>query len=107
MSTDPQVRSRASQVTAGVFLIGLALLFLLNISIWPAMMFVLAIALLASEYFDDNRFDPNSQRVRSAVVVAIIGAVFLIDFDWGTLWPLILIAAGAYMLFGDRLRLRQ
>lgn len=100
------LRSRGSQVGAGIFLIGLALLFLLNITIWPYIMFVIAVSLLANEYVEHNEIDFKSSRVVGAAVVAIIGLFGLVDFnfDWGRIWPIFLIGAGLFMLFGKQRR---
>ncbi|MBZ0294847.1 MAG: hypothetical protein K8L99_19960 [Anaerolineae bacterium] len=99
-------RQRASQTSTAVFLIGLGLLFLLNLDIWPYIMFVIAIALLASEYFDDGHIDTRSSKFVGAVVVAIVGLLALVNLSiaWGSIWPFILIAVGVYLLYGDRLR---
>jgi hypothetical protein len=98
------LKSRASQVGSGIFLIGLALLFILKIDIWPYIMFVIAISLLANEYTETNTIDFKSSRVVSAAVVAIIGLFFVADVDWGNIWPIFLIIAGLGLLFGNRLR---
>jgi hypothetical protein len=100
MSAD--LNKRGSQVGAGIFLIGLALLFLLNIGIWPYIMFVIAVSLLANEYTEHSAIDFKSSRVVGAAVVTIIGLFGLVDFnfDWGRIWPIFLIIAGLAMLFG-------
>ncbi len=100
MSSD--LNKRGSQVSGGIFLIGLALLFLLNISIWPSIMFVIAISLLANEYTEHNTIDFKSSRVVAAAVITIVGIFGLVDFnfDWGRIWPIFLIIAGLAMLFG-------
>lgn len=97
---------RSSQVGTGIFLIGLALIFLLNLQFWPFIMFVIAAALLVTEYYDAGRLDMRDNRVITAAVVIIIGLIGFVDIniDWGTLWPLLLIVVGVWLLFGDRIR---
>lgn len=99
-------KQRATQTSTAVFLIGLGLLFLLNIGVWPYIMFVIALSLLASEYFDDGHIDTRSSKFIGAAVVAIIGLLALLNLSiaWGGIWPFILIAVGVYLLYGDRLR---
>jgi O-antigen/teichoic acid export membrane protein len=104
MSAD--LNKRGSQVGAGIFLIGLALLFLLNIAIWPYIMFVIAVSLVAHEYTEHNTIDFKNSRMVGAAIIAIIGLLGLVDFnfDWGRIWPLFLIGAGLFILFGKQVR---
>jgi hypothetical protein len=97
-------KERSDQVFGGVFLIGLAVLFLTSYW-WPGIMFVLGIALLARTYAEGQSLTSN---LGPWVLIGIglvfaLGRVFAFigDVNW---WPLLLIALGAYMLFGDRLR---
>lgn len=99
------IQERSSQVGTGVFLIGLAALFLLpGASIWPHIMFVVAASLLATEYSEFNRIEWGSQRVRGAAVCAFIGLVFGTDLNLNlsSVWPVILIIIGLVMIFGNR-----
>jgi len=97
---------RSNQVFGGVFLIGLAILFLTGFW-WPGIMFVIGAAILARTYSEGK--DWKHPDARGGLVVIIIGAVFGLDlfsFLAGGVVPIILIAIGAYLLFGDRLGLR-
>lgn len=96
----------SSQVATGIFLIGLALLFLFNLSVWPLIMFVIAAALLGAEYAYDGTLNPRDSRVIAAIIVAVIGLINIIDLNinWGSLWPIVLILVGLYVLFGDRIK---
>jgi hypothetical protein len=99
------MQSRTSQVGTGVFLIGLAALFLLpGAQIWPHIMFVIAASMLASEYTEYQTFDFRSQRVRSAAICVIIGLIFTtnLNINLTSVWPVVLIIIGVYMLFGNR-----
>ena len=94
------------QTFSGVLLIGLALLFLTGYW-WPGIMFVLGIAMLARTIRDGLPWSTN----RNALVVLGIGGLFAVwdVFDssllgGGRLWPVILILAGVYLLFGQNIR---
>lgn len=97
---------RSSQVATGIFLIGLALIFLFNLSVWPLIMFVIAAALLGAEYVRDGTLKLGNSRVIAAIIVAAIGLINLVDLNinWGSLWPIVLILVGLYLLFGDRIK---
>ena len=100
-------KQKASQTSTAVFLIGLGLVFLLNLGVWPFIMFVIAAALMASEYFDDGHIDTRSSKSIGAAVCVVIGVLGLVNLNiaWGGIWPIILILVGVYLLFGDRIRL--
>ncbi|MCL4251621.1 MAG: hypothetical protein KJ065_25950 [Anaerolineae bacterium] len=95
-------KDRADQIFGGVFLIGLALLFFTG-NWWPGIMFVIGIAMLARTYAEGKPLTSNG----GAWVTLAIGAVFALgdvfqflgDIPW---WPLILIALGLFLLFGQR-----
>jgi len=97
---------RASQAGTGTFLIGLALIFLFDLGVWPWIMFVIAASLLVTEYFEDGTLKPSDNRVIGAIVTGGIGLFGLIDLniDWGMIWPVILIGVGLFLLFGDQIR---
>jgi hypothetical protein len=89
------------QTFAGVFLIGLALLFITGYW-WPGILFVIGIAMVVRTVRDGGQWQDD----RSAVGLLAIGAVFAvldllgnIDLS-GAFWPIILIAIGVYLLFG-------
>lgn len=93
---------RANEIFGGAFLIGLAVLFLINWW-WPGIMYVIGVALIARAVAQGKNWTDE----RGGLVCLAIGVVFtLIDvlhvftFNW---WPLILIVLGLYLLFGNRL----
>ncbi len=94
---------QAEQVTAGVILVGVGILFLTN-SFFPGIFLVVALALVARSLAEGKSWFDN----RGALILVALWALFSFgnvfswfNFNW---WPLLLIARGAYMLFGDRLR---
>ncbi|MEO8395506.1 MAG: hypothetical protein ABI700_21105 [Chloroflexota bacterium] len=91
---------RSNEVFGGTFLIGLAILFLINWW-WPGIMFVIGIALIARTVAEGR----NWMSERGGLVCIGIGVFFtllkILSFTFN-LWPLILIAIGVYMLFGNR-----
>ncbi|MGQ9889892.1 MAG: hypothetical protein ACUVSX_15610 [Aggregatilineales bacterium] len=97
---------RSSQVATGIFLIGLALIFLFNLSVWPLIMFVIAAALLGAEYVHSGTLKLGGNRVIAALIIVAIGLVNLVslNINWGSLWPIVLILIGLYVLFGDRIK---
>ena len=95
-------KERTDQVFGGVFLIGLAVLFFTGYW-WPGIMFVIGVAMLARTYTEGKTLGSNGG---AWIMIAIgvffaLGNVFEIlgDISW---WPLILIALGLYLLFGQR-----
>ncbi len=98
---------RSNQIFGGVFLMGLALLFIIPNFWWPGIMFVIGAAILARTYSEGK--DWRHPDARGGLVVIAIGLIFGLDlfsFLTGSLVPVILILIGAYLLFGDRLGLR-
>jgi hypothetical protein len=92
---------RANDIFGGTFLIGLAVLFLINWW-WPGIMYVIGIALIVRAVAQGRNWTDE----RGGLVILGIGVVFtLIDvlnifsFNW---WPLVLILLGIYLLFGSR-----
>jgi phage shock protein PspC (stress-responsive transcriptional regulator) len=58
------------------------------------------------QYQDQNSESSNNRRKLFAVIMILIGSIFLVDIwipdlYWEKYWPLILIAAGVLMLKGD------
>lgn len=93
----------AQQVTAGVMLIGVGILFLTN-SFFPGIFLVGALALAARSLAEGKSWFDNRGTLILLVLWALGafgGGFSWFNFNW---WPLLLIALGAYMLFGDRLR---
>lgn len=92
---------RANEVFGGTFLIGLAVLFLINWW-WPGIMFVIGIALMVRAVAQGRAWSDE----RGGLVVLAIGVVFTVidvlkvfSFNW---WPIVLILIGLYLLFGNR-----
>jgi hypothetical protein len=92
------------QTFAGVFFIGLAVLFLTNFW-WPGILFVVGAAMLARTINEGRAWSSD----RNALVVLGIGAFFMVtrvlnaSFLGANLWPILLIGAGVYLLyFKDR-----
>jgi hypothetical protein len=99
-------KSSNDQTFAGVFLIGLAILFITGWW-WPGIMFVLGIAGIVRAVRDGRAWNDD----RGPLVLLGIGVVFAvldvfgsIRINFGGLWPVILIAIGLYLLFGKNLR---
>ncbi len=98
-------RTSNDQTFAGVFLIGLAVLFITGFW-WPGILFVIGIAMLVRTVNEGGRWQDD----RSAIGLLAIGVVFTVldIFDTinlsGAFWPIILIAVGVYLLWGKNLR---
>ena len=91
---------RSNEIFGGTFLIGLAVLFLINWW-WPGIMFVIGIAFIARAVAEGR----NWMDERNGLICIGIGVFFValnllsVAINW---WPLILIAIGAYLLLGSR-----
>ncbi|MFO7321039.1 MAG: hypothetical protein DIU68_004875 [Chloroflexota bacterium] len=104
-----QKRRSSDQVFMGVFLIGLAVLFLSSYW-WPGIMFVIGLAMIARTVSEGREWNSD----RNALIVLGIGVLFAAwDFvggalriDMDVMLPLALIVVGLYLLFRDRLRSR-
>jgi hypothetical protein len=97
-------KQQSDQTFGGIMLIGLAVLFLTGYW-WPGIMFVIGAAMIARTVSEGGDWLSN----RNALIVIGIGVVFAVMdvfhfLSGNLLWPLLLIAGGAYLLFGDRLR---
>lgn len=102
-----------SRVAAAVVLIGLGVLFLLqqngvirmDFPWWSLFIIVPGLALLASGIRDYMRAGYLSNQARSQIMggtmATLVGAIFLLDLDWGKVWPLFLIVPGVFMLLGQ------
>ena len=96
-----QRTSKNDQTFAGVFLIGMAILFLTGWW-WPGILFVIGVAMAVRAVNEGRSWTDD----RNALVMLGLGVVFLLlDFlgDFGSIWPFMLIAVGAYLLFGKNL----
>lgn len=97
-------KENADQISGGVFLVGLGLLFLTGWW-WPGIMFVIGASIIARTVAEGQRW----QDATAAFWVIGIGVVFSIpnlfgSINWGMLWPLLLIGIGLFMLFGGKFR---
>jgi hypothetical protein len=90
-------KERADQISGGVFLIGLAILFLPNgIGFWPGILFVIGASSLARGMAEGQAW----YSVQGALWMFGIGFLFLFGFNLAIL----LIIMGLTMLFGWRFR---
>jgi hypothetical protein len=87
---EPATRKRADQIGGGVFLIGLAVLFMTG-NFFPGILIVIGLAGLASEAAKGKRWQSSG-----ALVIVGIGLVFTFGFSL----PLLLIIAGIALLMG-------
>lgn len=94
-------KQRSEQIFGGSFLIGLAILFITGYW-WPGIMFVIGISMIIRSVSEGQSWSAD----RNALIVLVIGVVFALPIFGGNWLPLLLIALGAYMLFGERLGLR-
>lgn len=85
------------RAAGGIFLIGLALLFITRFW-WPGIMFVIAATIFARTLAEGKSW----QSATGAWFFMIIGLVFWLPINLGDLWPLILVGIGLFMLFGKR-----
>ena len=97
------IDKRGNEVFGGVFLIGLAVLFLFGWW-WPGILFVLGVALVARTTAEGKPWTEE----RGGLAVLAIGVLFMLtdvldifSFNW---LPILLIGVGLYLLFGNRLR---
>lgn len=84
-------KKRAEQVAGGVFLIGLATLFMTGLW-WPGILFVIGASSIARGVAEGRDW----YSVPGGLWMIGLGLVFLFGFSW----PLILILIGVSMLFG-------
>ena len=101
--SDKSNKQHAEQVSGGVFLIGLALLFLLDFW-WPGIMFVIGASIIARTLAEGKEWT----KATGAFWVIGIGLVFwlpdVLNIDFSNLWAFILIGIGLFMLFGGQYR---
>jgi hypothetical protein len=92
---------RANEVFGGTFLIGLAILFLINWW-WPGILYVIGIAMIVRAVVQGrNWLDERTGLVALAIAVVftLIDLLRIFSFNW---WPVVLILLGLYLLFGNR-----
>jgi K+-transporting ATPase c subunit len=91
-----------NNISGGVFLIGLALLFMTGWW-WPGIMFVIGASIIAGTIAEGKDW----REANGAFWVIGIGVVFGMPaifgwINWGMIFPLILIGLGLYLLFGQK-----
>ncbi len=84
-------KARADQVSGGVFLIGLAILFMTGFW-WPGILFVIGASSIARGVAEGRDW----YSVPGGLWMIGLGLIFMFGFSW----PLLLIFIGASMLFG-------
>src|SRR5690606_30946849 len=84
-------KERADQVAGGVFLIGLAIVFMTGFW-WPGIMFVIGASAIARGVAEGQEW----YNVPGGLSMIAIGLLFVFKFSW----PVILLFIGASMLFG-------
>lgn len=92
---------RANQVLGGTFLIGLAVLVIINWW-WPGILYVAGIALLARGRAQGRKWSedyPGLIVLALAVIFTLGDVLRLFSFNW---LPILLILVGLYLLFGNR-----
>lgn len=96
----------AGQIGAGVFLVGLGMLFLTEWW-WPGIMFVLAASIIARTMAEGKPVNSAKNAFWLIGIGILFGLPGLIGGIAGAFWklfPLILIGLGLFMFFGGRYR---
>ena len=97
---------KASQVSTGVFFIGLAFLFLTGWW-WPGIMFVTAATIIARTMVAGERLQDATGAWWLIAIGVIFGVPGLIGDIAGSFWkvfPLIMVGIGLFMIFGGKYR---
>ena len=85
-------KKRADQISGGVFLIGLGIIFFMNLGFWPWILFVIGASSMARGAAEGQAW----YSVSGGLGLMGLGLVFLLGFSW----PLLLILVGVSMLIG-------
>ncbi len=85
-------RQQGERISGGVFLIGLALLFMTKVSFWPGILFVLGAASLARGLAEGRQW----RNIQGALWLVGLG----LFFSYGLSMPFLLFLIGGVMLFG-------
>lgn len=107
MKDNPHAKGISSQIVLGVLVIVMGLLFLLDnldlieirrvISFWPAVFIIAGTVKLLDAQSRGGQL--AGAGLLGAGVLLVLDRVGLIDFDLRILWPLLLIGAGAVLLY--------
>ncbi len=89
-------KQRADQISGGVFLIGLGVIFFTNLAFWPWILFVIGASSLARGMAEGQAW----YSVSGGLWLIGLGLVFLLGFNL----PLLLILIGVTMLLGYNFR---
>lgn len=103
---DNDKKQQAGQVSGGVMLIGLGMLFLTGWW-WPGIMFVVAASIFARTMVEGKPLTSATGAfwlIGIGIFFGLPGLIGGIAGSIGQLWPLILIGIGLFMLFGGRYR---
>jgi len=89
-------KDRADQISAGVFLVGLGVLFTGILDFWPGILFVIGASTIARGMTEGRAW----YNVTGGLWMIALGIIFLFNFSW----PMILIMIGIAMLFGYKMK---
>lgn len=84
-------KSRAGEVSGGLFLIGIAILFLTGWW-WPGILFVVGTVVIVSGFLEGK----SSDQIKGGFVPIVLGIIFTIGFNVG----LLLLCIGLMVLVG-------
>ncbi|MBN1286297.1 MAG: hypothetical protein JXB47_12940 [Anaerolineae bacterium] len=90
-------KDRSNRATLGVVLIGLGMLLLAG-DLFPGILFVAGAALIARSLARGERWNHDP----AALALLGLWLLFAVPLNWGLLWPVLLIGAGLFLLFGRR-----
>ena len=85
-------RQRGSQISGGVFFIGLGLIFFTHVDFWPWILFVIGASSIARGMAEGQAW----YSISGGLWLFGLGLCFLLGFSW----PLLLILIGVTMLIG-------
>ena len=91
---------RANEIFGGAFLIGMAILFLLNWW-WPGILYVIGFAMMTRAVAQGRKWIDERAGLFSLAIGVVFTLIDLMRFSFN-LWPLVLILLGLYLLFGNR-----
>ena len=105
-SSESSAKNRSGSVIGGIFLIGLGVIFFLQnlgwfyVGNWWAFFILLGTAGAWGSAL--HIYQRNGQRITHGVIGNFIGGlfplavalIFLLNLDWGTMWPVFLVIAG-------------